>query len=168
MLDQLVLAGPVPLVLAVELRHGDVALVDDQQEVLREVVEQRERRLAVGAAVDVHRVVLDAVAVADLLHHLEVVLRAHPQPLRLEQLALRLEPGEALLQLGLDAHDRPAHPLVAGDVVGGGEDHDLGELPELLAREGIDDRDPVDRVAEHLDAEHRLLVRRGGPRWCRP
>ena len=64
--DEHVLAAAVALELAVQLRHGDVALVDHQQEVVGEVVEQRERRLAEVAAVDVHRVVLDAVAVADL------------------------------------------------------------------------------------------------------
>ena len=42
---------------------------------------------------------------ADLAHHLEVVVGAHPQPLRLEQLALLLEPRQPLLQLGLDAVD---------------------------------------------------------------
>ena len=76
-----------------------------EQEVVGEVVEQRERRLAGLAAVDGARVVLDAVAVPDLGHHLEVVLGAHPQPLGLEQLALLLEPGQPLLQLGLDALD---------------------------------------------------------------
>ena len=122
MLDEHVLAAAVALVLAVQLRHGLVALVDDEQEVVGEVVEQRERRLAVVAAVDVHRVVLDAVAVADLGHHLEVVLGAHAQALGLEQLALGLEPRQPLLQLGLDLRHRPRHPLVAGDVVGGRED----------------------------------------------
>jgi predicted metalloenzyme YecM len=33
-------------------------------------------------------------------HHLEVVLGAHAEALRLEQLALRLESREPLLQLG--------------------------------------------------------------------
>ena len=106
-----------------------------------------------------HRVVLDAVAVADLLDHLQVVLRAHAQPLRLEQLALALEERQPLLQLGLDADDGLAHPLVAGDVVGGREDDDLGQLVELLAGERVDDGEPLDRVAEHLDAQHRLVVR---------
>ena len=73
------------------------------QEVVGEEVEQRVGRLARAAAVDGRRVVLDAVAEPDLLHHLEVVLGAHAQPLRLEQLALPLEQGQALLQLGLDA-----------------------------------------------------------------
>ena len=104
-----------------------------------EVVEQGERRLAVGAAVDVHRVVLDAVAVADLLDHLEVVLRAHPQALRLEQLALLLEPGQPLLQLGLDADHGLAHPLVAGDVVRGREDHACAvSSRSVLAGERVD------------------------------
>jgi hypothetical protein len=65
-------------------------------------------------------VVLDAVAEADLLHHLEVVLGAHAQALGLEQLALRLEPGQPLLQLGLDAGDGGGASARAGHVVGGG------------------------------------------------
>ena len=99
-----------------------------------EVVEQGERRLAGAAAVDVHRVVLDAVAVADLLDHLQVVLRAHAQALRLEQLALVLEPRQPLLQLGLDADHRLAHALVAGDVVGGREDLRALELAAASRR----------------------------------
>ncbi len=105
-LDEHVLATAVAVELAVQLRHRDVALVDDEQVVVGEVVEQGERRLAGDSAVDVHRVVLDAVAVADLAHHLEVVLRAHPQPLRLEQLVVLLEPLQPLLQLDLDAGHR--------------------------------------------------------------
>ena len=157
-LDERVLPAAVALVLAVQLRHGHVALVDDEQEVVGEVVDQGERRLAGAAAVDVHRVVLDAVAVADLLDHLQVVLGAHAEALGLEQLALGLEPRQPLLQLGLDAHHGPPHPLVAGDVVGGREDDDLGEVGELLAGERVDDGEPLDGVAEHLDAQHRLLV----------
>ena len=88
-LDERLLARPVALVHPVQLRHGDVRLVDEDQEVLREVVEQRVGGLAGLASVDVPRVVLDARARADLAHHLEVVVRAHAQPLRLEELVLR-------------------------------------------------------------------------------
>ena len=35
-----------------------------------------------------------------------------------------------------------------------------GRSAKRLARERVDHRQPVDRVAEHLDAQHRLLVRR--------
>ena len=127
MVDQRLLAGPVALVLAVELRHGDVGLVDDQQVVLGEEVEQGVGRLAGGPAVDVAGVVLDAVAEADLPHHLQVVLGAHAQALGLEQLALLLEPGQPLLQLVLDAADGLLHALLAGHVVGGREDDQLVE-----------------------------------------
>ena len=159
MLDEHVLAAAVALELAVQLGHRDVALVDHHQEVVGEVVEQRERGLAEVAPVDVHRVVLDAVAVADLAHHLEVVLGAHPQPLRLEQLAFLLEPRQALLELGFDLDHRRAHPLVARHVVRGREHHRAIHLRQRLAGQRVDRREAVDRVAEHLDPQHRLLVR---------
>ena len=93
--DQVALAGHVAFVHPADLRDGDVRLVDDEQEVLGEVVEQAVRGRAAAAAVDVHRVVLDAGAGPDLAHHLDVVRRAHPQPLRLQQLALLLEARRA-------------------------------------------------------------------------
>ena len=58
--DQRALAGRVALVHRADLRHGDMRLVDDQQEVIREEVEQRVRRGASGAAVKVARIVFDA------------------------------------------------------------------------------------------------------------
>ena len=161
MIDQGLLAGAVALVLAVQLGHSDVGLVDDEEPlVLREVVEQRVRRLAGNTAVDVHRVVLDAAAEADLLHHLQVVLGAHAQALGLEELALLLEPCEALLQLLLDADDGSLHAFLAGGVVGGGEDRHVLDLAEDLAGEGVDLAHPLDVVAEHLQADGRLLVGR--------
>ena len=88
--DQHFLARAVAVVHAADLRHGLVALVDDDQRVVRQVVEQRRRRLARRAAGQVPRVVLDAVAVADLLDHLEIEHRPLVQPLRLEQPCLRV------------------------------------------------------------------------------
>ena len=124
-------------------------------------LEQRARRLAGAAAVDGRRVVLDAVAVAELLHHLEVVLGAHPEALGLEQLALLLEVGEPLLELLLDAADGGLHPLLAGDVVRGREERRrLLLLAHRLAGERVDHQDPLDLVAEQLDAHGGLVVRR--------
>ena len=76
-----------------------MALVDDAEHVLREVVDKREGRLAGFAAVEMARVVLDAVAEAHGLEHLEVVVGALLQALRLEQLVSRLELCHALLAL---------------------------------------------------------------------
>ena len=159
-LDEVALAGHVALVHAADLRHGHVRLVDDQQEVLREVVDQRGRRGAGAAAVDVARVVLDARAEADLAHHLDVVAGAHAQPLGLEHLALALELGEALLQLGLDGLDGLLHALGPRDVVGRREDADVVDLPDHVAGERVEVVERLDLVAEELDADRELLVRR--------
>ena len=104
------------------------------------------------------RVVLDAGAHTDLAQHLEVVGGAHPQPLRLEQLALLLEPGETLRQLHLDAVDGALHVLVGRDVVRGGEQHQPLELLDDLAGERVDRRDALHLVAEERDPDATLLV----------
>ena len=49
-----------PRIHAAELRHGHVALVDDQQRVVGQVLEQGRRRLARLAAGQIARIVLDA------------------------------------------------------------------------------------------------------------
>ena len=134
-------------------------LVDDAQPVVGEVVEQRVRRLVTLPTVEVHRVVLDAGAAADLAQHLEVVARAHAQPLRLEQLALPLELGEPLRELGLDALDGFGEPFLVGDVVRRREQRQTLELLDELAGERVDAEDALDLVAEELDADRVLLVR---------
>ena len=160
MLDQHVLAGAVAGALAVQLGHGDVALVDDDQIVLGEEVEQGVGRLPGRPAVEVAAVVLDARADAGLGQHLEVVLGAHPEALRLEQLALLLEVLQAFAQLRLDGADGPLDDLVAGDVVGGRVDGDVLQLVAHLARHHVEGHDALDGVAEHLDPEGLLLVGR--------
>ena len=159
-LDQRVLARTVALELPVQLRDRDVRLVDDAQPVVGEVVEQRVRRLVADATVEVHRVVLDARAAPDLAQHLEVVGGAHAQPLRLEQLALALELGEPLGELGLDAGDRLLQPLLVGGVVRRGEQRERVELLDDLAGERVDRAHALDLVAEELDAHRPLLVGR--------
>ncbi len=108
MLDQRLLAGTVALVLPVQLRHGDVPLVEHHEVVVGEVVEERVRHLARGAPVEVAGVVLDPGAEADLAQHLEVVGGPHAESLGLEQLAVALEPGQPLDQLDLDVLHRRA------------------------------------------------------------
>src|SRR5215203_311242 len=78
---QRVLARAVALEHAADLGHGLVRLVDEADEVVREEVQQAERPLAGGAAVEDSRVVLDAVAEAELAQHLHVELRALAQPM---------------------------------------------------------------------------------------
>src|SRR3546814_2598734 len=79
---------------AVELADGDVALVDEEEGVVRQVLEEGRRRLARLASGKVARVVLDAGAGAGRPDHLQVDHRALLQALRLQQLALLVEQGE--------------------------------------------------------------------------
>ena len=107
-LDERLLARAVAGVHAADLRHGHVRLVDDDERVLRQVVDQGGRLLARLAPGEVARVVLDAVAVADLAQHLHVEERALLEPLRLQQPAARAEEAEPLPQLVGDARDARA------------------------------------------------------------
>ena len=160
MLDQHVLAGAVAGVLPVQLRDGDMALVDDAQVVLGEEVEQRVGGLPRRPSVEMPAVVLDPGAHARLGQHLEIVLGAHAEALRLEQLALLLELLEPLAQLHLDGADGALDDLVAGDVMGGGVDGDVLHLVAHLARQHVERHDALDRVAEQLHPQRLLLVGR--------
>ena len=156
-LDQDLLARAIAAVHAVHLRQRDVRLVDEEQPILREEVDQTRRRRAGLAPGEVARVVLDAVAIADLAQHVEVVARAHLQPLRFEQFAVPPEVGQTLLQLVFDRNDRAPQLLVGRDEMLGGEDRKLGLLFDVLAGEQVDHVDRLDLVAEEFDAVDQLL-----------
>ena len=73
---------------------------------LGQVFEQGRRRLARAAAGQVAGIVLDAGAAPGRLHHLDVEVGALLEPLRLEQLACRVELVETDLEVDLDLLDR--------------------------------------------------------------
>ncbi len=97
---QRLLARTVAVIHGVELRHGLVRFVDEQQVILGEIIEQRGRRFARQAAGHVPRIIFDAVAVADRAHHFDVEHGALPHALRLRVFPLlfefRLPPVEFL------------------------------------------------------------------------
>ncbi len=137
-----------------------MALVDDQQRVVRQVFEQRRRRLARRAARQVARIVLDAGAVAGRLQHLQIEAGALLQPLGFQQLPVLLEPGEALLQLRLDVADGLADRRARRDVVAVGVDRHGIERGGALARQGIELVDLLDLVAEEAEPPGAVLVMR--------
>ena len=116
-IHQRALARVVAVVHGANLRHGDVRLVDEHQKVLREVVQQRERRVAGPAAVEVARIVFDAGAIADFAHHLNIVARALLQPLRLHQTVARAQRLHLLVQVALDVLKAGVHLLARGHIV---------------------------------------------------
>ena len=129
-----------------------MALVNKEQKVLWEIVQQRHRRAAGGAAADDARIVLDAGAVAKLLHHFNVIVRALADALRLKKLALLLERFHTRVALGADLADGALHLLVRRDVVRRGIDRHVAERADGRAGDDIDVRDAVDLVAEKLHA----------------
>ena len=132
--------------------------VDDEQEVVGEVVQQRVRRRAGSTPVDVARVVLDTRARADFLEHFEVKSRAHAQALLLEQLILATEPREAIIKLILDGGDGLFHAFLAGYVVRGRKEVCVIDVIDDVAGERVQNRKRLDLVTEHLDADRELLV----------
>ena len=130
-----------------------MAFVDEHQEILREIVQKRVRRFAGLSAVEVARVVFDAAAKPDLLHHFDVVQHAGADALGFER-AVGIEEHSFLhLHIRLDFLERGVHLLLPGRVVRGGEDRDVTPAGNDLAGEHVDLRDAFDLVAEKAHAK---------------
>jgi hypothetical protein len=87
-IHQHVLPGAIAMIHSSQLRDGLVTLVDEQQRVMRQIIQQSGRSFARQAAREVARVVLNAVAVADLFDHFQIEHGSLPQPLRLDVFTL--------------------------------------------------------------------------------
>src|SRR5216683_4650116 len=105
-----------------------MGLVDDHQKILRKVVDQSWRWLAPLASRKMAAVILDAVAIAQLPHHLEIEQRPLRQPLRFEQSVLRTQLGQALVELLADVLHRFEEALSRRDVVRAWIDRDAVEV----------------------------------------
>ncbi len=152
------LAPKIAAIHAADLRHRDVALVGEHEGVVGQVFEQGGRRLAGAAAGEVARIVLDALAGAGGLQHLEVEGAALLEPLRLEQAAGGVELLQPLLQLLLDGLDRLHEGRARRDVMRVGVDLHRLEVVGLLAGERVELDDALDLVAEEGDAPAAVLV----------
>ena len=135
--------------------------VDEEDEVLGKVVQQRERRLPRRAAVEVAGIVFDAGAVADLAQHFDVVARALFKALRFKQFSLGLEFVQTIVEVIFNVLDAAFQFVARGGIVGGGKDHHVGEVAEHVAGDDLHLGDALDLVAEQFDAQ-RFFVGRGG------
>ena len=157
-LHQRLLARAVALEHAAELRQGDVRLVDDRQKALRQEVDQDPRTLARLTAAQVPRVVLDAGTVAHLLQHLQVILGAGLQALRLHHAVGGAQLGQPILELLTDGGGGGADALLRGDEVLGRIDGAVVQIGQSGAVQRIDAADPLHLIAEELDADRLLRV----------
>src|SRR5262249_30203360 len=92
--------------------------------------------------------------------HLEIEHRPLMKTVGLEHLAFRLELGAVPLQLGLDALDGNLGLLTRRDKVRLGIDGELVVLTDGLSRERVERGQLVDFVAEDINDEPEVLVRR--------
>ena len=122
--DQRLLAGAVAVVHAAHLRHRDVRLVDEQQPVVREVVEQRPRRAAGARAgrggASSSRCRSSSRPRASSRGRSACALRAAPP----RGCACLAKLRQALVQLRLDVVDRLLELVLRRDEVLGREDVD--------------------------------------------
>ena len=72
--DQHLLARAVSIVHSLDLSHGHVAFINHDEEIFREEVKKGVRRLSFTPAIHVARVVFNAIGVAHLPQHFDVIL----------------------------------------------------------------------------------------------
>ena len=150
---QRALAGGVAVVHGAYLRDGGVRFVDEEDEVLGKVIQQRERRFPGRAAVEVAGIVLDAGAVADLAQHFDVVARALFKALRFKQFSLGPEFVQTIVEVIFNVLDAALQFVARGGVVRSGKDHHVGEVAEHVAGDDLHLGDALDLVAKQFDAQ---------------
>ena len=159
-LDQRFLARTVAFVHGADLRHADVGLVDHEQRIGRQVIVEGRWRFARGSPRQIARVVLDAVAVAQLHDHFQIETGALLQPLRLYQLVVATQVVEAIFQLRLDVLDGVQQRFPRRDVVALGIKSEARQLADDLASQRVERRQALHLIVEQLDT-HRFQIRFG-------
>ena len=149
--------GPVAVEHGPHLGEGGVALVDEEHKVFWEIVQQGMGRRPHWTALDHPGVIFDAGAVAQLLHHLNVVHGALLDALGLDEPVFALEKGHPLLHLLVYVLDGGVHLLLGGDIVGGGPDGDVIQPPDGRPRHHVDFGQAVDLVPEELHPDGGVL-----------
>ena len=152
------LAPEVAFEHAADLRHRDVAFVGEHQCIVRDILEQRRRRLAGAAAGQIARIVFDAGAGAGGFHHLEIEGGALLQPLRFQQAALVVQLVQPPFQFRFDRLDRLHQRRPRRHVVRVGVDFYKLEVVLAVAGERIELLDIFHGVAEQVHAPGAVFI----------
>ena len=137
-----------------------MTFINHEQEVFWKIVQQSERRFTRLALIDMHRIVLDAVAISHLLHHLKIKHRAHADSLGFEQFILRFEDFQSFCEFYLDVFDGYSHAFFACHIMRRREDDYFTQIAKGLARDRVDDAYALNGVTEHLETRHCFFIRR--------
>jgi len=101
----------------------------------------------------VPRIVLDTAAVAHLLQHFQVEVRALFQPLCFQNFILTVEFGQAFFEFDLDSFNSPLHLVLGSDVMASRIDRNPIQRPQHLAQKRIDFRNRFDSSTKKLDPD---------------
>ena len=115
-----------------------MALVYNEQKILREVVEQTEWACTGSSAVKVTRVVLDAGTVTELLDHLQIVLYTLLYAFCLCRTGFALEEGDLLAHIEIYLTYSLIYSLLGSHKEVCGEEADLVKTLYLVSRNGVD------------------------------
>src|SRR5258708_36126168 len=97
-------------------------------------------------------VIFDPAAKSHFLHHLEIELGAHLDPLRFQKFVLAFKPGNTFVQLNANGLDRAAHFFVWGDELFRWKQGESVRSGDGRAGKRIESSDLVDFVSEEFDS----------------
>ena len=133
-----------------------MALVHEEQKILREIIQQGGRHTARRAAGQHRRIVFDALADTHLVQHLDIVVGALGNALRFDELALGGELLDLCVALGADLFQCSGLFFGADDIVTGREDGNVLDHVLLGAGQGVELGNAVDLVSEKLHPDGKL------------
>ena len=135
-----------------------MGFIHDDQQVLREEVHQRQRRLPRLAKIQMPRIVLDPAAESGLPHHLDVNVCPLGDPLRLDKLVLRLKILHLFPHLSLNILTGPVDLLLRHHIVGSRPNHHMVQARVHPSGQLLYLTDPVDLIAKPLYADQILAA----------
>src|SRR3989304_2064575 len=120
-----------------ELGDGDMAFINDEEKVLRKIIEEGRGWFSGHPPAQVPRVVFYPMAVSDLLDHLQIKISPLLNPLRLDQIVLAFKVSDPFCQFYLDGLKGPLQPGPGADLMGPRIDRRLWETFYDASPEGV-------------------------------
>ena len=157
-IDEVLLSRTVPSAHTCDLVDRDVALVDEDNVVVGEIIEQAVRGRSGLAASKNSRVVFNTGAEADLAKHLKVIPRSFLDALSLKEHILRAEPLHAFCELFFDLAECLLLLFGIHNVVRCGVDRGVVHVLDHGSRYGVDLGHAVDLVTEIFDSDRAVRV----------
>ena len=134
-----------------------MTLVNEQQKILRKIVDQRHWRAA-GGAIGYHAgIVFDSAAIPQLLDHFNVIIGALANTLCLDQLVVVLEKLLSLVAFFPDPLNCSVQLFPGGNIVAGRVDRCVAQIPDRNAAHHVYLADSVDLIAEKLDSDRPVV-----------